>query len=62
MNERLKAKIKQKYGTFKVFSREIGIPQQQFYNKLNGSRPITKPERILIAKVLEEDEAELFGR
>lgn len=61
MNEELKAKIKDKYGTIKKFSREVGIPQAQLYNKLAGSRPITKPERILIALKLDEDVEELFG-
>lgn len=60
MNENIKIKIKDKYGTIKRFSREVGIPQAQLYNKLNGSRPITKPERILIAMKLEEDVTTLF--
>ena len=62
MNEELKAKIKDKYGTIKRFSREVGIPQGQLYSKLAGYRPISKPERILIALKLEEDVDELFGR
>lgn len=60
MNEKLKRKIKEQYGTIKHFSKEIGISQMQLYNKLNGSRPITKPERILIALKLGEDENSLF--
>ena len=55
MNEVLKKKIRDKYGTLKKFSTEIGIPQSQLYNKLNGSRPLTKPEQILISMMLEED-------
>ena len=54
MNEKVKAKIKAKYGTIKRFSQEIGIPQYQLYNKFNGSRPFTKPEKILIELMLEE--------
>lgn len=60
MNETVKRKIRDKYGTLKAFSDEIGIPQYQLYNKLNGSRPLRKSERILIALMLEEDERGLF--
>lgn len=62
MNEQLKRKIKDKYGTIKRFSGEVGIPQMQLYNKLNGSKPLSKPERILIAMMLGEDESSLFER
>ena len=60
MNEKVKGKIREKFGTIKRFSQEIGIPQYQLYNKLSGSRPLKKPERILIAMLLEEDERGLF--
>ena len=54
MNERVKEKIIAKYGTIKRFSEEIGIPHRQLYNKLNGCKPLTKPEKILIEMMLEE--------
>lgn len=54
MNEKVKEKIIVKYGTLKRFSEEIGIPQYQLYNKLNGTRPLRKSEKILIEMMLEE--------
>lgn len=62
MNEKLKRKIRDQYGTIKRFSGEVGIPQYQLYNKLNGSKPLSRPERKLIALMLGEDEGSLFER
>lgn len=54
-NDKLKGAIIAKYGTYTAFSKEIGINPQQLSAKLNGHRPVTKPERILWSMLLEEN-------
>ena len=54
MNERVKEKIKKKYGTLTNFAREIGMSPELFRRKLNGVRRLRESEKILIEMMLEE--------